>query len=208
MKDYEDLSRKHFDKQAKDYDEKNTYYYSREGKISCRDITRYLEEKNIRFENLLDVGTGTGYLIDMLSRKYEARFYGLDLSENMIMQAKAKHIKNSEFIVGKANKLPFNDSSFDVVTCSQSFHHYPYQLDAMNEAYRVLKPGGIYILSDTGIGGIGAWIDNNIIFKLMTSGDCHTTNRYGIEKLMREAKFDLIDSYKVQGMVYTVIGKK
>ena len=47
----------------------------------------------------------------------------------------------------------------------------------MREAKRTLKPGGLYILFDTGIGGFGAWIDNQILFKLATSGDCHITDR-------------------------------
>ena len=38
MKDYEALSKKHFDGQAAEYDQRDTYYYSQNGKISCRDI--------------------------------------------------------------------------------------------------------------------------------------------------------------------------
>ena len=72
----------------------------------------------------------------------------------------------------------------------------------------MLKSGGLYILSDTGIGGVGAWIDNHILFKLARSGDCHTTNRKGIEKMMASAGFAVIDSRQVRGMIYTVTGKK
>ena len=110
--------------------------------------------------------------------------------------------------MGSADKLPYPDETFDIVTCSQSFHHYPYPEQAMREAKRVLKPGGLYILSDTGIGGVGAWIDNHIIFKLMRSGDCRTTNRKGIEKLMANAGFTVTDSRQVKGMIYTVTGRK
>ena len=42
MKDYEALSKKHFDAQAPEYDQRATVYYSREGKISCRDIAAIL----------------------------------------------------------------------------------------------------------------------------------------------------------------------
>ena len=44
MKDYEALSGKHFDRQAAEYDARDTVYYSREGKISCRDIARLMEK--------------------------------------------------------------------------------------------------------------------------------------------------------------------
>ena len=206
MRDYEELSRKHFNSQADKYDETNSMYYSKEGKISSRDIEKYLS--NHDYKKLLDVGTGTGYLIDILSKQKEAEYHGLDLSEEMIKVAKSKNIPNATFIVGKANKLPYPDDTFDIVTCSQSFHHYPYQMEALKEAYRVLKPGGIYILSDTGVGGALGWIYNNIIFKIIKSGDYNTTNKEGVEKMMKAAKFRIIKKYNVQHCLYTVIGKK
>ena len=206
MKDYEALSKKHFDEQAADYDRRSTYYYSRNGKISCRDIAEQLKE--VPYGALLDIGCGTGFLIDLLAEQRAARYCGVDLSDEMIRAAKGKAIRGAEFTAGSADKLPYPDESFDIVTCSQSFHHYPYPERAMLEAKRVLKPGGLYILSDTGIGGVGAWIDNHILFKLMRSGDCRTTNRRGIEKRMAEAGFVIIDSRQVKGMIYTVTGRK
>ncbi|MDO4867308.1 MAG: methyltransferase domain-containing protein [Clostridia bacterium] len=206
MKDYEALSKKHFDGQAAEYDQRDTYYYSQNGKISCRDIAEQI--KGVSYEALLDVGCGTGFLIDMLAKQKPARYCGVDLSDEMIRVAKGKGIHGAEFVVGSADRLPYPDGSFDIVTCSQSFHHYPYPEKAMQEAKRVLKPGGLYILSDTGIGGIGAWIDNHILFKLAKSGDCHTTNRKGIERMMASAGFTITDSRQIKGMIYTVTGKK
>jgi ubiquinone/menaquinone biosynthesis C-methylase UbiE len=206
LKDYEALSRKHFDGQAAEYDRRDTYSYSQNGKISCRDIAQRIQ--GVPYEALLDVGCGTGFLIDMLAGQRKARYCGLDLSEGMIRMAKGKGIPGAEFVSGSADKLPYPDKSFDIVTCSQSFHHYPYPEKAMREAMRVLKPGGLYILSDTGIGGLGAWIDNHILFKLARSGDCHTTNRKGIEKMMASVGFTVTDSRQIKGMIYTVTGKK
>ncbi|AEM22774.1 putative methyltransferase type 11 [Brachyspira intermedia PWS/A] len=206
MKDYEKLSKEHFNKQASIYDKKDTIYYSKYGKISCNYVSEYL--KNIDYNKLLDIGSGTGYLINMLKDKEMAEFYGLDLSEEMIKIAKSKKIKNAEFILGSANKLPFDDDTFDIVTCIQSFHHYPYPNEAMREAYRVLKKGGLYILSDTGVGGIAAWIDNHILFKIMKSGDCHTENKEGISKLMIKNGFEVIDKKQIKGFIYSVVGKK
>lgn len=206
MKDFEALSRKHFDGQAAEYDQRDTYYYSRNGKISCRDIAALLE--NVPYEKLLDVGCGTGFLLEMLASRKTAQYCGLDLSPQMIKVAEQKKIPGAEYVVGSAEALPFADDCFDVLTCSQSFHHYPHPDKAMAEAWRVLKPGGLYILSDTGIGGIGAWIDNHILFKLATSGDCHTTDRKGIAAMMAQAGFTVTDSRQLQGMIYTVTGKK
>ena len=206
MKDYEALSKKHFDRQAAEYDQRNTYYYSRNGKISCSNIAEQI--KAVPYKALLDVGCGTGLLIDILTKQKAARYCGVDLSDEMIRVAKSKSITGAEFLVGSADRLPYPDESFDIVTCSQSFHHYPYPEKAMQEAMRVLKSGGLYILSDTGIGGLGAWIDNHILFKLAKSGDCHTTNRKGIEKMMVSTGFTIADSRQVKDMIYTVTGRK
>lgn len=206
LKDYEALSKKHFDGQAGEYDQRDTYYYSRNGKISCHDIAEQV--RSVPYEALLDVGCGTGFLIDILTKRKPARYCGVDLSDEMIRVAKGKGIRGAAFTVGSADKLPYPDGSFDIVTCSQSFHHYPYPEAAMREARRVLKTGGLYILSDTGIGGVGAWIDNHILFKLAKSGDCHTTNRKGIERMMAAAGFTIADSRQIKAMIYTVTGRK
>ncbi|MFR7358928.1 MAG: class I SAM-dependent methyltransferase [Dorea longicatena] len=46
------------------------------------------------------------------------------------------------FLVGDSENLPFENESFDVVICTNSFHHYPNPHAFMNEASRVLKNGG------------------------------------------------------------------
>ena len=99
-------------------------------------------------------------------------------------------------------------TSIDIVVCSQSFHHYPYQDEAVDEVYRVLKKGGLYILSDSGLGGFSAWFDNNILFKLLRSGDCRITNRKGIEKILKNHNFTITESIQMSFMIYCVIGKK
>ena len=147
-KDFVELSKKWFDKQAPIYDETDTILYSKYGKISCKNIYEYL--KGREYKKLLDIGCGTGYLINMLSKDYNAEFTGLDLSSEMIKQANNKNIKNAKFIEERSDEVPFEDNSFDIVTCSQSFHHYLDTDKAMQEARRVLKHGGLYVLSDTG----------------------------------------------------------
>ena len=79
------------------------------------------------------MGCGTGFLIDLLAKQRPAQYAGLDLSPEMIRMAKSKQIEGAEFVVGSADRLPFPDGSLDIVTCSQSFHHYPYPEQAMAE---------------------------------------------------------------------------
>lgn len=208
-KDFIKLSKKWFDNQAEEYDDKNTIVYSKYGKISCKNIAEYLEDKE--YNSLLDIGCGTGYLIDMLSKEHEAKYTGLDLSPKMLKVAIEKNIKNTEFVEGVSDDLPFDDNAFDIVTCSQSFHHYPDTDKALKEAYRVLKPDGLYILSDTGVGpfkSIGVAIDNFIYKNFSSSGDCNISYLEKMQKDMIKNNFKIVRTEKVSTLIYTIVGKK
>ena len=55
--------------------------------------------------------------------------------------------ERSELVRGDSQRIPFPDNSFDAVTCSHSFHHYPRQDLVAAEMHRVLRPGGrLYIV--------------------------------------------------------------
>jgi ubiquinone/menaquinone biosynthesis C-methylase UbiE len=99
---------------------------------------------------VLDVGCGTGkFSLKLHSYNSNMRIHGVDLSDDMITKAKAKVKDNSiEFRTGDVENLPYDDNSFDVVTCSHSFHHYPNQKRALAEMRRVLKPGGKAMIVD------------------------------------------------------------
>lgn len=208
-KDFVELSKEWFNKQAPVYDETNTILYSKYGKISCENIFEFLKDKE--YKKLLDIGCGTGYLIDMLSKEYEAEFTGLDLSPEMIKQANSKNIKNAKFVEGRSDAIPFDDNTFNIVTCSQSFHHYPDTDKAMQEAKRVLKPGGLYILSDTGVGPfkmLGVKIDDFIYRHFSNTGDCNVSYMEKTIKDMERNGFMIVKAEKLTTFIYTVIGKK
>ncbi|MCR5185490.1 MAG: class I SAM-dependent methyltransferase [Clostridia bacterium] len=208
-KDFVELSKKWFDKQAPVYDETNTILYSKYGKISCENIYDFLKDKE--YEKLLDIGCGTGYLINMLAKEYDAEFTGLDLSPEMINQAKSKNIKNSTFIEGRSDDLPLKNDTFDVITCSQSFHHYPETDKPMQEARRVLKQEGLYILSDTGVGPfkmLGVRIDDFLYRHFSNTGDCNISYMEKTIKDMERNGFMIVKAEKVTTFIYTVIGKK
>ncbi len=206
MKDYEALSKKHFNEQAAEYDARNTAYYSKYPKLSCKDAANRLQK--ITYSSLLDVGCGTGYLIGLLRKQKQAAYYGLDLSPEMLKMARAKFDNTVVLTEGSADCLPYADGTFDVVTCIQSFHHYPYPEKAMSEAYRVLKPGGLYMLSDTGMGGLMKWIYNHLLLKIASSGDYAVASRKDIERMMKTAGFQIADAHQVSRVIYTVTGKK
>ncbi|MCK4849876.1 MAG: methyltransferase domain-containing protein [Phycisphaerae bacterium] len=104
---------------------------------------------------MLDIGCGTGtFLAKCLASGLDMEVTGLDIAYNMIRQAtyKAKRIISNgsamTFMVGDAEHLPFESGYFDMVTCSNSFHHYPNQLQAVREMKRVLKSNGELLIVD------------------------------------------------------------
>lgn len=209
MKNYIELSKKHFDNQAEIYDETNTAYYSKYPKISCKDVAQRL--RNTEYQSLLDIGCGTGYLIDILQKQKNALYCGIDLSPEMLKMAKQKLPQSVYLTEGSADSLPYEDNSFDVVTCIQSFHHYPKPEKSMSEAYRVLKPGGLYIISDTGMGNCPKFIYsiyNNFIVKKLNTGDYATYNKRDIQNMMTLSGFKIKDAQDITKFIYTVVGIK
>ncbi|MCX6179893.1 MAG: bifunctional demethylmenaquinone methyltransferase/2-methoxy-6-polyprenyl-1,4-benzoquinol methylase UbiE [Chlorobiales bacterium] len=90
---------------------------------------------------ILDVATGTGDLADAMTKIPGAKVTALDLSPEMLAIAKKKY-PHITFIEGYAEKLPFKDASFDVVSAGFGVRNFEDLGKGMREFYRVLKPGG------------------------------------------------------------------
>ncbi|PIL21896.1 ubiquinone/menaquinone biosynthesis methyltransferase [Puniceibacterium antarcticum] len=99
-------------------------------------------------QKLLDVAGGTGDIsFRFLKRAGSGHATVLDLTEPMLIEgrkrAEAGAMADSlEWIVGDAMALPFEDNTFDVYTISFGIRNVTRPQEALNEAYRVLKPGG------------------------------------------------------------------
>jgi SAM-dependent methyltransferase len=97
---------------------------------------------------VLDVATGPGTLARLAAERVgsEGKVTGIDLSANMLAQARAKPplAKGAalEYLQGPADSLPFESGSFDVVLCQQGLQFFPNQGAALAEMRRVLKPQG------------------------------------------------------------------
>lgn len=103
---------------------------------------------------LLDLGCGVGWTsIFFAKRGYEVT--GLDISEGMIYQAnlnkKREKIKNVRFIVGDYENVHLDDK-FDCVVFYDALHHALNEEAAVRLAYNLLKPGGICVTAEPGVG--------------------------------------------------------
>ncbi len=97
-------------------------------------------------KKVLDVGAGTGRLSLPLANR-GAQVTALDVSPKMLELIKKKNSK-IQTVIGDAESLPFADNSFDVVTAAFLIVHLKDPTRFFDEAYRVLKDGGILAVTN------------------------------------------------------------
>lgn len=186
------LTLNEFNRAAEQFDNSNPSVYN-----LCRkdypDILAELEKED--FTDVLDAGCGTGAVIALLAKKYPQKHYtGIDLSSKMIAVAGAKGTENAKFICGDCENLPFEADSFDVITCSMSFHHYPHPVDFFRSCKRVLRPGGRLIIRDMTASPFLLKIINMTeipLAHLMGKGDVACYGKKDFERFCRESGLNL-----------------
>ena len=98
-------------------------------------------------QTILDVACGTGDIGFEILKQNKIELINIDLSNNMLKIAKKKAIKkrlkNIQFIKGDAEMLPLENDSVDCLTIAYGFRNISHYEQALEEFYRVLKPGGI-----------------------------------------------------------------
>jgi ubiquinone/menaquinone biosynthesis C-methylase UbiE len=101
--------------------------------------------------DLLDIGTGTGRMLEILAPRVE-RALGIDQSREMLAVARVNieraGLENGSVRLGDMYQLALPDASFDAVVIHQVLHYADRPAAAIAEAARVLRPGGILVLVD------------------------------------------------------------
>ena len=110
---------------------------------------KYFDQFVSRWEGkrVLDVGCGGGFTTEFLAER-GCRVSGLDPSPKLIAAAD-RHAKQTgkdiDYTVGKSEHLPYEDGSFDIVTCVDVLEHVEDPAQAIREIHRVLAPGGVFL---------------------------------------------------------------
>jgi ubiquinone/menaquinone biosynthesis C-methylase UbiE len=102
---------------------------------------------------VLDVGCGTGRLLQMLRERVpDSDFYGCDGDEEILRSAVLKRRHRARLVCALSTRLPYTDSVFDQAVSSLLFHHLLYadKVTTLLEIARVLKPGGELHIADWG----------------------------------------------------------
>lgn len=107
-------------------------------------------------KTLLDIATGTGDLVISLANTQAEKLIGLDISEGMLSVGRkkiaAKSLENRiELIQADSEALPFEKNSFDAITVAFGVRNFEHLKIGLAEIYRVLKPGGIFVVLETSV---------------------------------------------------------
>ncbi|MGW8247118.1 MAG: malonyl-ACP O-methyltransferase BioC [Acidiferrobacterales bacterium] len=143
-----ELVRKHFDQAARQYDAHALV----QREIADR-LLEHLEGLKLDPQTIVDVGCGTGYCTRALQKTYpRAQVTGIDLAPAMVAQAKRQRRwfgRNPDFQVGDAHTLELADNSVDLLLSSLTIQWCDTD-KVLQEFARVLKPGGLLLLSSFG----------------------------------------------------------
>lgn len=147
-------------------------------------------------DKILEIGCGTGLFTRKVHSKTGANITATDLSPELLKQAK-EQLPQATFLLDDAMKMNFPDNSFDVVFGSSVLHHLEMQI-ALNEIFRVLKPGGRMVFAEPNMINPQILIQKNIPYikeKLGDSPDETAIVRWQFNKMMQDCGFTKVDIY-------------
>lgn len=153
--------------------------------------------------HLLDIGCGTGTFAAMVfGAGLPAHVVGLDYAASMCRMASQKACQANatdriRFLNGDSEHLPFADNSFDVITCSNSFHHYPHQDRVVREMHRVLRPGGRLVILDGFRDNVVGWFIFDVIVGRLVERHIHHATWKQIREYLDEAGFQRVRQRKL-----------
>lgn len=166
MADEKRKSKRTFNQQAATYDRDMSGQHARSlYPVLLRKLSM------IPYHTALDLGCGTGEMLRLILEQDNSKsLTGIDISENMLKIAKDKLQDHVNLVLGDSEHLPFDDNTFDIVYCNDSFHHYPYPENVLSEIRRVLVDQGIFLIGDCWQPTIGRAI-MNFYMKHSNEGD-------------------------------------
>lgn len=157
----------------------------------------------IQPSSILDLGCGTGQLTARLCERFpNTSVVGVDYSPGMLKEA-AIRLRSSmgRLLLADAQHLPFAETSFDIVTCTESFHWYPDQRKALADVARVLRPEGrLLIVSIATLTGVGDDLLRRA--SALVGQEIRAVPPGRLAELLVEAGFDVREQHRVpRGLV-------
>ena len=165
-------------------------------------IARIREQWGDKPLRVLDIGCGTGIFAERIREALpSAQVVGIDLVSGMLQKGAErwrKHAGSVAAIQADSERLPFDRGTFDVVTCANSFHHYPHQSHAVTEMRRVLRPNGRLMLVDGYRDGPWGWLIYEVCVATV-EGAVHHAKSSEIRRMFSDAGLQAIEQTVYRG---------
>ncbi|KHO46249.1 MAG: type 11 methyltransferase [archaeon GW2011_AR3] len=177
--------------------EKDHWWFRGKRKIVFSQVDKLLGGKLIgKKYSILDLGCGTGIMIKEFE-KYGATS-GIDIVAEALHFCQKRNLKR--LVQGDLMKLPFKSNSFDLVSIFDVLYHKEIKNDvnAMKEIYRIMKPGGHLILTDSA--DMKLWSRHDIA--------AHARERYTVGKMssrLRKAGFSVVKASYFNMILYPLV---
>jgi ubiquinone/menaquinone biosynthesis C-methylase UbiE len=200
--------RRVLERSLKSFDaEAPAYLESRDGVFSAKLYDALVSTAEARpWLSLLDVGCGTAVVLSRLAGKGR-KLCGIDLSPNMIEEARKTLGDAAELVVGRSDRLPWPEGSFDALLCSCSFHHYPNPAASLAEFRRVLAPGGRLILADP-TGPLPFRLIMNFFIRFSDGGDARIYGKRELSALLERAGLRLLSWRRMPNHSFILAAEK
>jgi ubiquinone/menaquinone biosynthesis C-methylase UbiE len=127
-----------------------------------KDLEPLIPERRASYPVVADVGCGFGRSLTKLHARFAPqRLIGMDI-DPIMLEASAKEVAGAgiraEFIQCSSSHMTLEDNSVDLLFCHQTFHHLIEQEEAIQEFFRVLKPGGVLLFAESTKRYIHSWM--------------------------------------------------
>lgn len=154
---------------------------------------------------MLDIGCGGGATLKrLLKRSNDAQVYGIDISQESVAKARkvnAEVLDKQVFVSqGSAEKLPYEDQKFDLVTAVETVYFWPNFPHCLQEVGRVLKPGGKFAIMVEVIEGDSVWT------KVVDGMTAYSPEQ--LKKLLDDAGFVNTEIHRKKPSYAAIIGVK
>ena len=142
---------------------------------------------------ILDIGCGTGQLVNEISKSYEnVNYLGIDVASNMISEAKSNNIKNKniKFKTCGIEKFKTKDK-FDIIICTHAFPYFPNKEEILNKMYKMCNKGANVIIVNSSTNSLKDLIIN--FFLKATTSKAKYLSIKEMKRLFEIVKFKVSD---------------
>jgi ubiquinone/menaquinone biosynthesis C-methylase UbiE len=166
------------------------------------EVDRRILQRLGTMQDILDVGCGNGRLVNFLARQTQKRVVGLDISNHGFAQARKEADQTAiphlmECVKGDAQHMvAFEDGQFEAITLTFSLHHIEDPEAALQEIYRVLRPGGKVLIGD--------WV----VGEGQPRSECHRFTVGELRRMLEKVGFEQVEVETIEADLILVIGEK